>query len=259
MKSNTKNTKEVPNANKNKKLNQSNSKDKSLQGKFKSGLQNKFMTKKEKEAKELADKKIAAEKDRAKRMKELDKEVEEMKELVRKEVREPAKKRRNSLTSGLEMLTAAEQHRNDMPSCFDDGVSFTEYQAEKEHERLSRLEWRAQFKPLHEIMAKSKAVRENIKKVKKRDRSSDSTLLHNDLITTIHRRSEQSQINSLTEQSFWEKIGFKNKKKWQMMLTQGKEKVDETYMSLRGTMIQSTQLDNLHIKTKQDIADLKSE
>ena len=100
------------------------------------------MTKKEKEAQELKDKKAKAIKERQKRMKELDKEIEEMKEMVRKE---HSIKRRNTITSFYEMIPEEQHDRDEMPSCFNDDVSFNENQVEKEHERLSRVEWRAQF------------------------------------------------------------------------------------------------------------------
>ena len=43
------------------------------------------------------------------------------------------------------------------------------------------------------------------------------------------------------------------------MLVEGKNKVDETYNWLRGTLIQSKQLELLHLQKKQNIKDLKEE
>ena len=48
----------------------------------------------------------------------------------------------------------------------------------------------------------------------------------------------------MTTLSFWEKIGFTNSKKRNMMLTQGKQKIDESYNWLKATMIQSKLLRN---------------
>ena len=102
-----------------------------------------FLTKKEKEAKEAMDKRQKAFKEKQKRMKELEKEIEEMQELVREKIKNPDIKRRNSLTSFREMLPKEEQKMEELPSCFGDDVSFKEYHAQKEEERLGRVEWRA--------------------------------------------------------------------------------------------------------------------
>jgi hypothetical protein len=48
----------------------------------------------------------------------------------------------------------------------------------------------------------------------------------------------------MTELSFWEKIGFTNSTKRQMMMVKGKCKLDESYNWLRATMIQGKQLSN---------------
>jgi hypothetical protein len=86
-----------------------------------------FMSKKEKEAKEAADKKQKAYREKAKRMKELEKEIEEMQMLVFRKIRDPNLKRRHSLTSYRETLPAHEQKRKEIPSCYHDDVSFNEY------------------------------------------------------------------------------------------------------------------------------------
>ena len=74
-------------------------------------------------------------------------------------------------------------------------------------------------------------------KQRKRDKSSDAHMIHNDLISTINQRATEDEIKVLTELSFWEKIGLKNKSKTQMMLNKGKQKLDESYHWLRFTMI----------------------
>jgi uncharacterized protein YlxW (UPF0749 family) len=58
----------------------------------------KFQTKKEKEAKEKQDKKAKELIQRQKRMKELEKEIEEMQALVFEKVKDPAIKRRISIS-----------------------------------------------------------------------------------------------------------------------------------------------------------------
>mmetsp|Transcript_32848 Transcript_32848/g.50204 ORF Transcript_32848/g.50204 Transcript_32848/m.50204 type:complete len:80 (+) Transcript_32848:299-538(+) len=79
-------------------------------------------------------------------MKELEKEIEEMKELVREKVKEPAVKRRWSLPETF----GDEDDKDDVGSkqsvkmsCFNDGVDFTNYKLRKEEDRYGRLEWRA--------------------------------------------------------------------------------------------------------------------
>ena len=67
-----------------------------------------FLTKKEKEAKELLDKKQKAFREKQKRMKELEKEIEEMQQLVFIQIKDPAIKRRHTLTSFREMLPPAD-------------------------------------------------------------------------------------------------------------------------------------------------------
>ena len=62
------------------------------------------MTKKEKEAKELLDKRAKAFKEKQKRMKELGKEIEEMKELVNEKVKDPTIRRRNSIQSYSDLI-----------------------------------------------------------------------------------------------------------------------------------------------------------
>jgi hypothetical protein len=62
-------------------------------------------------------------------------------------------------------------------------------------------------------------------------------LIHNDLITTLNFRSSENELKNLTELSFFEKLGLTNQKKMQMMIVQGKEKIDESYYWLKSTII----------------------
>ena len=115
-------------------------------------------------------------------------------------------------------------------------MDFYEYRTNKEEERQGRLEWRAQFKEIGEIVENLRSSRFE-EKSRKRDKSSDSHFIHADLIKTINQRSNDEEIRVLTELSFWEKIGFTNNSKRQMMLVKGKTKLDESYNWLRATMI----------------------
>ena len=108
-----------------------------------------------------------------------------------------------------------------MPSCFGDDVSFEEYRAQKESKRQTRVEWRAQFTHIGDIVETQRNTRAE-EKLLKRDKSSDQHLIHNQLLATINQRATEDEIKVLTELSFWEKIGFTNKGKRQMMLIQGK-------------------------------------
>ena len=87
-----------------------------------------FITKKEKEAKELKEKQQRAFEKKKLRMQQLQKEIEEMEQLVKDKIKEPSVKRRNSLTSFYEMMSIDQQKqlREEMPSCFLDDISFHE-------------------------------------------------------------------------------------------------------------------------------------
>jgi hypothetical protein len=75
-------------------------------------------------------------------------------------------------------------------------------------------------------------------KSRRRDKSSDSHFIHSDFIKSINIRSNEDELRVLTELSFWEKIGFTNNSKRQMMMIKGKTKLDESYNWLRATLIQ---------------------
>ena len=66
-------------------------------------------------------------------------------------------------------------------------------------------------------------------------------MIHNELITTINSRATAHELISLTKLTFWEKFGLTKvtKTKKTMMLYQGKEKLDESYIWFRNTIIQS--------------------
>ena len=160
--------------------------------------------------------------------------------MVKDKIKEPSVKRRNSLTSFYEMMSIDQQKqlREEMPSCFLDDVSFNENVTQKEEHRQGRVEWRAQFKNIHDLYKHQKRTRTE-EKARRRDKSSDTHLINNNLITTINQRATEEEIRVLTELTFWEKIGFTNKIKRNMMLQEGKQKLDENYYWLRNTMIQS--------------------
>ena len=110
-----------------------------------------FMTKKEKEARELQDKKQKAFKEKQKRMKELQREVEEMQALVREKVKDPAIRRRNTIAAYGERPKPMEDEDPVLPSCFGEGADFYKYRLNKEEERFGRLEWRAQFTKIEPV------------------------------------------------------------------------------------------------------------
>ena len=59
--------------------------------------------------------------------------------------------------------------------------------------------------------------------------------------------------------NFWERIGFSNSAKQEMILTEGKKQLDESYHWLRSTIIQSRQLSDLLAHKNQTIRDLEAE
>ena len=116
-----------------------------------------FKTKKEKEAKEKQDKKAKEFLQRQKRLRELEKEIEEMQALVFDKIKDPQIKRRISI-SDFRFLEEKrrinpETDKESMPSCYGVNVDFEEYRLNKEEYRLGRLEWRAQFKKIGDIVS----------------------------------------------------------------------------------------------------------
>ena len=78
-----------------------------------------------------------------------------MQELVREKVKEPAVKRRWSLPNTfVEEEDPDEQgsKKSVKMSCFNEDNEFFMYRVRKEEERYGRLEWRAQYKPIEEIV-----------------------------------------------------------------------------------------------------------
>lgn len=80
----------------------------------------------------------------------------------------------------------------------------------------------------------------------RRDKSSDAHFVNEELIKTINDRATDEELSVLTKLTFLEKyIGITNQDKRRMMLQKGKEKIDESYVWLRNTMVQSYQLNKL--------------
>jgi uncharacterized protein YaaR (DUF327 family) len=52
----------------------------------------------------------------------------------------------------------------------------------------------------------------------------------------VHPEETESQINHRMEKSFWEKLGFQDKKKEERHLKESKDKVDESFKSLKETL-----------------------
>lgn len=78
-----------------------------------------------------------------------------------------------------------ELEEGELQSCFGDDVSFTGYRMKKEEERQGKLEWKAQFNKLEDIVRKQKTQRHE-ERTRRRDKSSDAHFVHNELIKTIH-------------------------------------------------------------------------
>ena len=78
-------------------------------------------------------------------------------------------------------------------------------------------------------------------KIKRRDKSSDHHTIHGELLSTINERATAKELNAITKLTFWEKIGLikVSTSKKEMMMSKGKEKIDESYVWLRSTIIQS--------------------
>ena len=76
-----------------------------------------------------------------------------------------------------------------------------------------------------------------VEKTKNRDKSSDSIFIQNDFNQVIHPRATENELESLNEMSFFEKMGFTNNKKREVMHSRGAENMDESYHWLRTTMI----------------------
>ena len=95
---------------------------------------------------------------------------------------------------------------------FKPNTDFYSYVTNKEENRYQKLEWKAQFKKIDDIVEVNRNKRKE-DKLKRRDKSSDHHLIHNDLIKTLHYRASDDELKDLTEITFLEKIGLTNQKK----------------------------------------------
>ena len=78
------------------------------------------------------------------------------------------------------------------------------------------------------------------------------------MIKIVCKEEGEDQIKARLEKSFWEKLGFQDKKKEDRNLRDAKEKVDITYRALKETVANSVTLQNklensrLLIKTQEN-------
>lgn len=100
-------------------------------------------------------------------------------------MKDPGIKRRHSITTMQDYRNEPELEEGELQSCFGDDVSFMGYYFKKEEERQGKLEWRAQFNVIEKIVEKQRTTRFE-ERTRRRDKSSDSYFVHNDLIKTIH-------------------------------------------------------------------------
>ena len=108
-------------------------------------------------------------------------------------------------------------------SLYGDDVSFNEKTAERENKRQGKLEWKAQFHRIDDIIDKKRDKRFT-DKIHKRDKSSDHHLIHSELLNTINERATSVELAVITKLSFWEKVGLSklSSNKKEMMLNKGK-------------------------------------
>eukprot|EP00347_Sterkiella_histriomuscorum_P001216 403372882 len=104
-----------------------------------------------------------------------------------------------------------------------------------ESQKQRRLEWRAQFQELEETVEQEK--------IKIREKS-EQKRIKGDLIRIVHTEESENQIAPRLKESFWERIGFKNKEKEEQNLNEGKEKIDTIYKKLRDTVKHNHQMRN---------------
>jgi len=59
------------------------------------------------------------------------------------------------------------------------------------------------------------------------------------MLNTINERATANELNVITKLTFWEKVGLSkvSSNKKEMMLSKGKQKLDESYTWLRSTII----------------------
>lgn len=97
--------------------------------------------------------------------------------------------------------------------------------------------------------------------MRRRDKSSDHHEIHGDLLNTINERATANELNVITKLTFWEKVGLSkvSSNKKEMMLSKGKQKLDESYSWLRSTIIQSKQLEAELNKKRDHIKGLLNE
>ena len=69
-----------------------------------------------------------------------------------------------------------------------------------------------------------------------RREKSEQQRVKGELIKVVHAEDTDSQLRGRMEKSFWEKLGFKDKKKEDRNMREGKETVDIAFKTLRETI-----------------------
>ncbi|CDW83556.1 UNKNOWN [Stylonychia lemnae] len=148
-------------------------------------------------------------------------EFKDMKEVVETDVKSPNLKRRATIQNFAQMFEVGNRKLE-----HDDFEQRQLTLQQVEEKKKKNLEWRAQYHELEETVEKQKA--------RKREKS-ESRKIQGDLIRVVHTEENESQIQPRLKESFWEKIGFKNKAKEDQNLTEARDKIDKVYKKLRDT------------------------
>lgn len=91
-----------------------------------------------------------------------------------------------------------------------------------EERKTRALEWRAQFRGLADVAP--------------RREKSEQQRVKSELIRVVHAEESDSQLKPRLEKSFWEKLGFQDKKKEDRNMKEGKETVDIVFRTLKETI-----------------------
>ena len=93
---------------------------------------------------------------------------------------------------------------------------------EVEEDKRRRLEWRAQWRLLEEVPA--------------RREKSEQQRVEKELVRVVHTEENEHQMEPRLRKTFWEKLGFTDRKKQDTQLQEARDKVDHVFKQLRQTM-----------------------
>ena len=110
------------------------------------------------------------------------------------------------------MVAKPDVDTQSLGSAFRPDANFEVHRTLKQEARFAKLEWRAQFQNVDQIVEKRRSARMQ-ERLKRRDKSSDAHFVHSEFIKTIHSRGNQEELPGLLQLSCWEKIGFTNQSK----------------------------------------------